>query len=152
MTLSLRISTLLGILVFAGCATVEPLDVRVVDIRPVEGAQSPLEQRFTVGLRIVNPNDRDFAATGLSLELAVNGQRLASGVSSTPFSVPRLGETVTSIEVGTTLFDVARQILTVSSGRPDMTYGIEGRVHMGGMRPSVPFEKTGTLPGYSPPK
>lgn len=152
MTFFPRISALFCMLLFAGCASVEPLDVRVVDIRPVAGAQSPLEQRFTVGLRIVNPNDRDFAATGMSLELAVNGKRLASGVSSAPFSVPRLGETVTSIEVGTTLFDVARQILSASSGQPDMTYAIDGRMHMGGMRPSVPFEKSGTLPGFSAPK
>jgi LEA14-like dessication related protein len=127
----------------AGCASVVPLDVLVVAIEPVES--TPLEQRMKLGLRIVNPNDRDISATGMSLTLDVNGQPLARGVSSTPITVPRLGEALTEITVGTSLFDLARQVLAIDARKGELSYELDGRLHRGGWRPPLRFEKSGTL-------
>ncbi|NJN50958.1 MAG: LEA type 2 family protein, partial [Gammaproteobacteria bacterium] len=64
-------------------------------------------------LRVINPNDRDFDASGVSLQLNLNGQRLAQAVSSQAIFVPRLGETRIQVEASTTLFDLARQLLVL---------------------------------------
>jgi LEA14-like dessication related protein len=143
---------LLVVVLCAGCTSVAPLDVRVIDIRPVQGEHGSLEQRFDVGLRIVNPNDKPFSATGLSLDLEVNGQPLATGVSSAPIEIPRLGEAVATVTVGTTLFDLARQVLALNQRRPEMTYGITGRIYRGGLHLPIRFEKTGVLPGTTQTK
>jgi LEA14-like dessication related protein len=132
----------------SGCATVQPLEVRVIALEPAESL--PLEQRMTLGLRLVNPNDREIVLTGMSLNLTVNDQPLARGVSDATVTVPRLGEAVARITVGTSLFDVARQLFVLDAKRSGLKYGIDGRIYLGGARSPMRFESSGTLGASAP--
>jgi len=145
----LRSACLLAAIALTACTSYEPLDVRVIGIRALDS--SPFEQRLRIDLRVVNPNPREIAATGMALNLNVNGQPLARGVSDQAVVVPRLGEAVTHIDVGTSLFDIARQLVTLSERRAEVTYGIDGRLFLSGMRPSIHFEESGILPGFKSP-
>ena len=62
-----------------------------------------------IDLRLQNASDTPITRAGLKIELDVNGQPLARGVSNEPFDVPSLGETTTSIVTSTSVFDLVRQ-------------------------------------------
>ena len=133
------LATLLG-----GCAQYQPVDVFVIGVEPAEG--SALEQRIRVDLRIQNPNDKPIDAHGMQIRLDVNGARLARGVSDAAFTVPRLGETTTSIVATTSLFDLAKQLVALS-GTQSFKYVLEGDVYVdsvpGGFGRSVKFHNKG---------
>jgi LEA14-like dessication related protein len=128
----------------AGCVQYKPVDVFVIGLQPTEG--SPLEQRIRVDLRIQNPNDQPIDAHGMQIRLDVNGARLARGVSDATFTIPRLGETTTSIVATTSLFDLAKQIVALS-GTQSFKYVLEGDVYVdsmpGGFGRSVSFHNEG---------
>jgi LEA14-like dessication related protein len=138
-------------LVLTGCTHYTSVDVFVIGLTPAEGAA--LEQRVRVDLRIQNPNDRPLDAHGMRIQLDVNGQRLARGVSDAAFTVPRLGEATTSIVATTSLFDIARQIV-VLSGRQSISYVLEGEVFLDGFGHGVKFHQAGELGpvNQSPPR
>ncbi|MGE5130728.1 MAG: LEA type 2 family protein [Sphingomonadaceae bacterium] len=131
------------LLALAGCVTVPPPDVFVINLEPLEGGA--LEQRVKVDLRVQNPSNQPISAAGVSLKLIVNGQPLARGVSNEHFTVPALGEATTSVVTSTTLVDLLRQVYG-AQGRTSFEYRLEGRLYLesppGG---SVSFETQGTL-------
>jgi hypothetical protein len=124
----------LALSVLVACAALpppaEPLRVYVasIDPLPTEG----LELRFAVKLRVQNPNDAPVDYHGVSLDLAVNGKALASGVSSLAGSIPRYGEAMLSVPVSISAFAALRQALGLADGAlPD----------------KLPYLLTGTLAG-----
>lgn len=130
------------VLAITGCTHYTPVDVFVIGLTPTEGA--PLEQRVRVDLRIQNPNDQPLNARGMRIQLDVNGQRLARGVSDASFSIPRLGEATTSIVASTSVFDIARQLVVMSS-RQTVDYVLEGEVFLDGFGRGVKFHQAGAL-------
>jgi LEA14-like dessication related protein len=145
-----RFAALLALLLVAGCANLAALqapEVQVTSLQLLEPAPGSLEQRFAVGLRLVNPNNRALAVDGLDFELDLNDRRLARGVTNRAFELPRLGETETSVIVTTSVFDLLRQAVELGSGRQSaMDYRLRGRLHLGsGFVRSVPFDHRGKL-------
>jgi LEA14-like dessication related protein len=145
-----RFAALLALLLAAGCANLAALqapEVQVTSLQLLEPAPGSLEQRFAVGLRLTNPNNRALAVDGLDFELDLNDRRLARGVTNRAFELPRLGETETSVIVTTSVFDLLRQAVELGSGRQAaMDYRLRGRLHLGsGFVRSVPFDHRGKL-------
>lgn len=129
----------------AGCAnlqSLEPPEVRLVSLRPVEATL--MEQRFDVGLRVLNPNNRDIAVEGLDFELDINGSRMARGVSAEAFTLPRLGETVATIQVTTSTLSIIRRTMALS-GSDSLEYRVRGRIHLGGLAGTLSFDQTGQI-------
>lgn len=145
-----RIAAVILLLSTAGCASLTSLEapeVRVTSLQMLESAPGSLEQRFAVGLRLTNPNNRAIDVEGLDFELELNGNRLARGVTDNAFELPRLGEAETLVVVTTSLFDVLRQALDLA-GRSDaaMDYRVRGRLHLGsGFVRSIPFDREGRI-------
>lgn len=145
-----RLTAVLLLPVLAGCVgltSLEAPEVRVTSLQMLDPAPDSLEQRFAVGLRLINPNNRDIPVDGIDFELALNDRRLARGVTSDGFELPRLGEAETVVVVTTSVFDVLRQALDLA-GRPDapMDYRLHGRLHVGsGFLRSIPFDHRGRL-------
>jgi LEA14-like dessication related protein len=141
---------LLALLAAAGCASITSLqapEVQVTSLQLLAPEPGSLEQRFAVGLRLVNPNNRSMAVDGLDFELDVNDKRLARGVTNRAFELPRLGETDTTVVVTASVLDLLRQAVDYA-GRPDvpLNYRLRGRVHLGsGFVRSVPFDHRGLL-------
>ena len=100
------------------------------------------EQRLQVDLRIRNPNDFDLLATGIDFTLNLNGKRLARGLGNTAITVPRLSDTIVSVQTSTSTFDVVRQLLSFSETQ-DLSYDITGRLHLKDGR--MPFDNSGIL-------
>ncbi|RDK05127.1 LEA type 2 family protein [Cupriavidus lacunae] len=140
--------TFLCILVLiSGCAGLtgqEPLRVTVAGIDPLKG--EGLEMRFNVKLRIQNPNESPIEYRGVSLQLDLNGQSFASGVSDQSGIVPRFGETVIDVPLTVPAFTAVRHAFAFVGGAQtgNIPYEIHGRL-AGGMGGGTRFVDQGKL-------
>jgi LEA14-like dessication related protein len=142
--------TLLTPFILQGCASMAPPDppeIQLTRIELLEPVPGSMEQRFAIGLRLINPNNRAVAVEGLDFELDLNDRRLARGVTSEAFELPRLGEAETTVVVTTSVWDILRQAVELSSRRgTQMDYRLRGRLHLGrGFVRSIPFDHRGTV-------
>ncbi|MBR8222573.1 LEA type 2 family protein [Burkholderia ambifaria] len=129
-----------------GCAgfTREPVSVSVAGLDPLIG--QGLEMRFSLKLRVQNPNDAPIEYDGISVALDLNGTPFASGVSDRSGVVPRFGETVIDVPVSVSAFAAARQAwnLPGAAASGELPYALRGRL-AGGVLGSVHFRDAGTL-------
>ena len=132
--------------VLGGCAgfTREPVSVSVAGLDPLVG--QGLEMRFSLKLRVQNPNDAPIEYDGISVALDLNGTPFASGVSDRSGVVPRFGETVIDVPVSVSAFAAARQAwnLPGAAASGELPYALRGRL-AGGVLGSVHFRDAGTL-------
>jgi len=142
-----KLSLACAILFLIGCTSLTALSVEpespevlLVNITPLDTTM--FEQRLQVDLRVRNPNDFDLEVTGLDFTLHLNDQRLARGLTNKASTIPRLGDSVISVETTTSTLDVVRQLLNLSK-RQDVNYLVEGVLYVQGTR--LPFENKGVL-------
>lgn len=140
----------LGLSACASLNNLDPLRVDLVGLEPLPG--QGMEVRFAVKLRIQNPNDGSMNFNGVALDLDVNGQPLASGVSDQSGSVPRFGETVISVPVSISAFSVVRQAWGVAGYQPgqEVSYRLRGKL-ADGLFGTRRFSDSGTLDWPQPP-
>ena len=124
--------------------TRDPVRINVVGIEPLAG--EGLEMRFTVKLRLQNPNETAIEYDGVALALELNGKPFASGVSNQKGSVSPFGETVFSVPVTVSAFAAVRQALGLVDGAKldNLPYVLRGKLAeglFGGMN----FTDKGTL-------
>ena len=136
-----------GILFLSGCHSMTALPVKpespevlLVNVTPLDTTM--FEQRLQVDLRVRNPNNFDLEVTGLDFTLHLNDQRLARGLTNKAATIPRLGDSVLSVETTTSTLDVIRQLLNFRE-KQEVTYQVEGVLHLQGTR--LPFEHKGVL-------
>jgi LEA14-like dessication related protein len=117
-----------GVLLFGGCASLQPIDVIMAGVEPLQG--QGLELRMLVKLRIQNPNDLPLDFNGVSLQMDVQGKRFATGVSDAAGSVPRFGETIVSVPVSISVLRIVLQAMDVvtSENRGKLEYEMTGRL------------------------
>lgn len=148
----------LAVALATGCASMvagrEPVEVSIAAIAPLPS--TAFEHRLRVDLRLRNPNNRSYEIEGLRFVLDVNGQRLASGVSSERATLPRLGEVVVPVITTTTLLDLVNQIVVFGQQRqPRFDYELRGKLFLAGLWGSISFEHSGSdrdlLPGKRTP-
>lgn len=131
---------------FSGCAGFgqDPLRVNVAGIEPLKG--EGLEMRCNVKLRIQNPNDTPVEYSGVSLQLDLNGQSFASGVSDQSGVVPRFGEAIIYVPLTVPAFSAVRQAFAFAGGASagSIPYEIRGRL-AGGIGGGTRFTDQGKL-------
>ncbi|MEK1905387.1 MAG: LEA type 2 family protein [Pseudomonas sp.] len=137
-------SLLLGL---SGCSLLtprDPLHIDLVGLEPLAGQE--MEMRFTVVLRVQNPNDNAIDYNGVALDLEVNGQPLASGVSAEAGQVPRFGEALVRVPLSISTFSLVRQAWAASGYRQgqNLPYRLNGKL-AGGLLGTVRFNDSGTL-------
>ncbi|SUD79264.1 LEA type 2 family protein [Pseudomonas putida] len=94
----------------AACALLQPrdpLNISVIGIEPLPGQE--LELRMAVKMRVQNPNEEAIDYNGIALDLEVNGQPLAAGVSDQQGHIGRYDEAVIVVPVSITAFSFLRQ-------------------------------------------
>lgn len=142
-----RLLMLFATFVLAGCAALQPNDPLRVEVVGIEPAQSQgLELRLAIKLRIQNPNEGAVSYDGTALELEVNGQTLATGVSDQKGSVPRYGESLLVVPVSISAMNAVRQALVFADGkqREELPYVLRGKL-AGGAFGTVRFTKEGSI-------
>ena len=141
---------LLALLIAAGlnaCALFQPrdpLNISVIGIEPLAGQE--LEMRMAVKMRVQNPNEAAVDYNGIALNLEVNGQPLASGVSDQQGHIGRYGEAVVVVPVSITAFGFLRQAYGLSKldSLQGMPYVLRGKL-AGGPFGTVRFTDEGKL-------
>jgi hypothetical protein len=141
----------LGLGACASLGQRDPLRIDLAGLEPLPG--QGLEMRFAVKLRVQNPNDSAVDFDGVALDLEVNGQPLASGVSDQRGSVPRFGETLISVPVSISAFSAMRQAWGAAGYRPGqgLPYVLRGKL-AGGLFGTRRFSDSGTLDWPEPPR
>ncbi|CAG8865553.1 hypothetical protein PS627_01471 [Pseudomonas fluorescens] len=122
----------------------DPLNISVIDIEPLPGQD--LEVRMAVKIRVQNPNESVIDYNGLALNLEVNGQPLASGVSDQRGEIGRYAEQVLVVPVSITAFAMLRQAYGLSrlQSLQGMPYVLRGKL-AGGTLGTLRFTDSGTL-------
>lgn len=141
---------LLWLLLFGltGCAGMgyREGDIKV-SISSLAFLQSTLmEQRYLVTLRLQNRTPNKLEITAMSFDVELNGKDFASGVSNQQTSVASFDEAWVEVEVGSSLFDIIRQLqLLQQHQHKPFEYKISGRVYLRDGLFSVPFTQSGVI-------
>lgn len=126
----------------------DPLNINVVGMEPLQSQD--MEIRFAVKIRVQNPNENSLSFNGVSLDLSINGQPFASGVSDQSGSIERFSETVLTVPVSVSAFSVLRQTFGLSQAQTlnNMPYILRGKL-AGGLFGTQRFVDSGklSLPG-----
>ena len=145
--LSLRALLILIALSLSACSSLLPGDppqIQVVGLEPLPGES--LEARFALALRVQNPNSRAIDYQGIAVDLQVNGQPLASGVSDQQGRIPGFAEQVIHVPVSISAFSVLRQAWGMANrqAQQQLPYRLRGKLAsgwLGGAR----FDTSGEL-------
>ncbi len=127
----------------AACAPkFERPNITVVSIEMQRG--SLLQQDFQVKFHIQNPNDRPLPVKGLHADLSVGGDRIASGVSNSPFVVPALGDADFDMRITANL---AMALLKLANQRTDsIDYEVSGAASLDlAFLNNLPFHQNGSF-------
>jgi LEA14-like dessication related protein len=103
-----------------------------------------LQQNFLVKFQVQNPNDRALPVNGLHAELAVGGQRIASGVSNRAFVVPPLGQSEFDMTITA---NMAAALLQLANRHADsIEYDVTGAANLDlPFLHDLPFHQTGSF-------
>ncbi|WP_044871714.1 LEA type 2 family protein [Pseudomonas sp. LFM046] len=119
----------------SGCSTwfsdgFQDPDVRLIKVDVVRAKL--LEQQFVLRFRIDNPNDVNLPVRGLVYTVHLNDVKLASGESSTWFTVPARGSQTFDVPVRTNLWRHMKYIVKLLE-KPDepIKYRLDGEVKTG---------------------
>jgi LEA14-like dessication related protein len=136
--------TALLVLALAGCSGLrEPLKVSLAGVDRLEGAG--MEARFMARMRVQNPNDAPIAYDGVAVDVELNGNSFASGVSDARGEVARFRESLVEVPVTVPASGIFRQVVGFMMGARDkLTYRIRGFLNTGTFG-RVPFDSTGEL-------
>lgn len=116
------------LILLTSCAVFNPArqqpEVRLTSIQPLP--RVGLEQRFLIGLNIVNPNSGDLNIAGMSYALWLNGHKVASGVSGEMVAIPGYSESRVLLEAGTNLISGLRVVTELlRQPQPTVDYQLE---------------------------
>ncbi|MFT4173904.1 MAG: LEA type 2 family protein [Rhodocyclaceae bacterium] len=130
-------------LLLAACASLYGLkspEVSLSDIH-IKGGNL-LEQRFTLSLRVLNPNDKDLAVDGLTFELEIAGQRFARGATGQAVTLARLSDTVVDVDGTAQLISLLQKLPSLVDGDGKVPYRIKGEV-VSRDYGRIPFDRKG---------
>lgn len=122
----------------------DPLNISVIGIESLPGQE--LELRMAVKIRVQNPNETPVDFNGIALNLEVNDQPLAAGVSDQRGHIGRYDETVIVVPVSVTAFAFLRQAYGLSQVQSlqGVPYVLRGKL-AGGPLGTVRFTDKGKL-------
>lgn len=146
------LSVTLAILL-TGCSTLgvrDPLNIDVAGIEPMPG--QGMEARFMLILRVQNPNDSALDFDGIAVEIDINGQPLATGVSDQQGQVPRFGESLIKLPLSISAYSILRQAMGASTLKPGQEISYELRGKFAGGLFGQRFSTSGKLDWPQPAK
>ena len=133
----------------SGLASLQKPGVTLVNLQMAESTW--LEQRFAVDLRVSNPNNVELPISGLNYDLALNGNKLATGGSNEDLTIPALGERVIRLTVSTSTLDWIKQLrdyrrLAERGEKLDLNYALTGKLFLrDSIVNSLPFARSGVV-------
>ena len=105
-----------------------------------------LSQDFVLDLKVENPNDFDLDVLGSDVEISLNGESVARGLSNQALRVPQYGSARMEVVASTRMLTAIRQLL-VGALDQKIDYEVDGHLRVKGAflgRP-IPFHHSGEL-------
>ena len=136
------------VIVLAACAGVrsglEPPIVHLADLR-LRDAQL-FEQRYTLVLRIENPNPRDLPIWGMAYKVALNNVELGRGASRQSVRIPAYGEALVDLDLASNVFSLIGRVRDIAAGEAEhIRFSISGHVSVDDQPQTLPFSFQGQL-------
>jgi LEA14-like dessication related protein len=124
----------------------EPPKVRVDSLQILE--PRGISQRFLVGLRVINPNDRALPVRGLSYTLTLNGYDLLEGVSGQVPVLEPFSETLVQVEAATDLVAALRLLnnLAQPNAGQNISYALTAKINVQGWPGRLTVKEEGEVP------
>jgi LEA14-like dessication related protein len=146
----MSIFLLIGVLVVAGCALVQPqleqpvVKVTRVQLLPSEG----LQQRIGVGLLITNPNARDLSVRGISYTIGIEKFSILSGVTDNVPTLKAYQETPVNLEVSANLLELVRLVeyFSRNSVQQNVNYYFDAKLDFSSWLPTMHVKESGQIP------
>ena len=110
-------------------------------------------QTFLLTFDVANPNGFALPVKAVSYGVRLNGQRFASGETSSAFSVPANDASQFAISVDLDLLETAPKLLTIvrQSVREEVAYEVDGQLALDlPLTPPVTFRNNGNIRLSSP--
>lgn len=105
---------------------------------------SIFEQKFSVDLRMRNPNDFALPVRGMEYKLRLNGIDFATGVSPSPVTLPAYGEQVVSVAVYSNVLNSLTRLQELTRGSAEaLPYEVVGHLKLEKMPVRIPFRYAG---------
>lgn len=136
--------TLLALL--GGCATLSGLEKPRVSLADLQLKDATLfSQNFRVGLRVENPNPFGVKLNAAEVNIDLDGQHFARGLSNQGVDLPGYGTSLVMVDVSTSMLGLAQQLLNLPA-RQRLPYEISGTLHLSrGAGLAIPFRQKGEL-------
>lgn len=140
----------LGFLLVAACATTGPPEPPKITVSSVSiDYFTAADAKFTVDVKLANPNFREVAVDALAAELRIEEVPIGEARLGAPVRLPARGETTASIVASADLLAslrasaaIARRLGTAPDGATSVRYSVNGTATLeGGI--AVPFSRTG---------
>lgn len=140
----------LGIALLAGCATTGPLEPPRVTVSDVSiDYFTAADAKFTVQVKLANPNSREVSVQGMTAELRIEDIPIGTAKLAAPVKLPSRGEAAATVTATAELesslrasAQLARRLSTDKPAIPFVRYAVSGNVTMeGGVL--VPFSRAG---------
>ena len=91
-----------------------------------------LEQRAEIQLRLKNLTENTLTASGVDVQMLVNGKRLARGVKAENIEIDPLSERLVNVTVSTRAIDIFRQVIGIQE-QEIFSYRLKGRLVTSGL-------------------
>jgi len=145
----MRRTVLTALLLLGGCTLFSPkLETPDLDVVGIELLKSDLfQQRLKLKLKVRNPNDIALPIKGVTTDVEIAGEKIASGVSGAQFTVPAFGEAEFDMIVTANMAGaLVRMLGRKGDKRDEVEYKVTGKVSLAsGFLRSIPFSETGKL-------
>jgi LEA14-like dessication related protein len=129
---AMRLQMLLLAVCLSACASIPEslVDSPKVSLRDVQLLGLGFKnQTFLLSFDVANPNSFPLPIRRVAYGVRLEGQRFASGETTSEFTVPANGDTSFAISVELNLLHTSPQLLSIvrDSSRRDISYQLEGR-------------------------
>lgn len=127
----------------AGTSLAPPIvhlaDLRVKDVRL-------FEQRYTLALRIENPNPQELPIWGMAYRMSLNDVELGGGVSRAAVTVPPYGETMVQVDLVSNVFSLIERVRDLAAHESEsLDFALSGNFSVTNRSQPLPFSLRGQL-------
>jgi LEA14-like dessication related protein len=140
----------LAVALLAACASTGPIEPPKVTVADVTlDYFTSADAKFTVQVRLANPNSREVSVQGMTAELRIEDIPVGTAALAAPVRLPSRGEATASVTAAADLVSslrasaqIARRLSTEKPAAPYVRYEVSGMVTLEGGA-VVPFSRAG---------
>ena len=137
-------------LLLAACATLAPLEPPKIAVAQVEiDRLTAADARFTVTVRLTNPNDREIAVDAIIADLTVENVAVGRAVLTAPVRLPPHGEVQAAMASRADLAaslrataEIARRLQEQGDAATHVHFAVSGMATLAGGT-TIPFSRSG---------